>query len=281
MKRVTCVGILLAFAGTAGVVPASADTPSTSAETVSVAGSARAAGVRVVTSVNVAEVTVGDGAVVRVKVPQARKASRVTLQEFGVNKYGTPAWVVVKTVKAKKVNTFGVTVKAINTAKYRALVAYKGVKKPVKSNVATVMVWRWVALGAFEAYADTGGTAFTNVDIAGQSYFPAWIGANGLGGGVWEEKFTLGRHCKAFKGVAGVSDDSDDGSSATVVITADDVPVYQSPVLTPGTAVPFEVPLAMPYRFAVKGTDTSAQYVDAFPAVGHPSLLCTGVDPTV
>jgi hypothetical protein len=277
VKRVSCVGLLLALVGGVGASPAASVAPTRPDADVP----ARVSAMRVVASVVQSEVNEGDRATVRVKVPKARTARRVTLQVRGDGSFGAPALVKVKTSKAAKTTVFTVTVTATNTAQYRALVSYKGVKKPVKSNVAKVTVWRWVPLGGFDAYFDTGGTSFSTVNLAGETYFPTWYGSGGLGAGAWEERFTLGRHCKAFKGVAGVGDDSDDGSSGTVTLAADDVAVWQSPVLTPGMTVPFEIALAAPYRFAVSAADTSPTYTDAHVAIGHPELLCTGVDPSM
>ena len=87
----------------------------------------------------------------------------------------------------------------------------------------------------------------------------------------WESRFTVGRHCQAMRGVAGVRDESADGSSAVVRLLADDVPIYTSPTLTPGTAQPFQVALALPYRLAVQAQNL----VDVAPA--EPSTRRWGI----
>lgn len=78
-------------------------------------------------------------------------------------------------------------------------------------------------------------------------------------------------------GILGVDDQSDDGSSGAIAITADDVSIYESPALTPGMSVKIQVPLALPYRFGLRATDTSPDGVDAYPVIGDPALLCTGI----
>lgn len=230
---------------------------------------------RVVAKADKTEVTEGDRLTVKVKVPKAATARSVTLQELGTDTYGRPAWVKAGKRRAAKVSKFSVTVTATNVAKYRALVSYKKSAKPVKSNVASVKVWRWISLEDYVAYESTGGASFDEVALAGRTYFSWYAYSSSYRS--WETRWTPGRNCKAFKGVAGVTDWSADGSSATVAVLADGVPVWQSPTLTPGMTVPFEVPLAMPYRFALLAVNSSADGVRAYPAVGDPAFLCTGV----
>jgi hypothetical protein len=75
----------------------------------------------------------------------------------------------------------------------------------------------------------------------------------------------------------GIADISEDGSSGSIAFTADDVSVYESPVLTPGMDVPVNVRLSAPYRFGVQAANTSPEGVKAWPVIGDPALLCTGV----
>ncbi len=81
----------------------------------------------------------------------------------------------------------------------------------------------------------------------------------------------------------GLDDDSDDGSSGTVALTADGIPIYQSRSLTPGMALPVTIPIANPYRLALQLTDTTPggsdghDPIEAYPSIGDPTLRCTGV----
>ena len=94
----------------------------------------------------------------------------------------------------------------------------------------------------------------------------------------WEGRFTLGRHCRAFRGVMGVTDTSADGSSVTIALVADDTnTVYQSPSLTPGMSHPFQVDLPSPYRLSIQAKNTSPEGVRVSPAIGTPEVLCTGL----
>lgn len=93
-----------------------------------------------------------------------------------------------------------------------------------------------------------------------------------------EARFTVGRHCKAFRAVAGLADSSDDGSSGIVAVRAEDVEVYRSATLVPGMQRAVQVPLRLPYRFTMQAFDTSPDSVDGRPMFGDPELLCTAVD---
>jgi hypothetical protein len=273
-----CAGLLVALVAGMGATPAASAEFSPAlkpSEAVGSGGVAARAAVRVVAKADKTEVTEGDRLTVKVKVPKAATARSVTLETMGTNTYGQPAWVKAGKRKASKTTKFTVTVTAENTAKYRALVSYKKATKPVKSNVASVKVWRWISLEEYVAYQSTGGASFDDVSLAGRTYLSWYAYSSAYSS--WETRWTAGRNCKAFKGVAGVTDWSVDGSSATVTVLADDVPVYQSPTLTPGMSVPFEVSMASPYRFALLATNTSATGAKVYPAVGDPALLCTGV----
>ena len=94
----------------------------------------------------------------------------------------------------------------------------------------------------------------------------------------YESRYTVGRHCKAIRGVAGVSDKSADRSSAVVSVVADETTtVFTSGTLSPGMAEQFEVDLAKPYRLSIQAQRTSPADQAAYPAIGSPELLCTGL----
>lgn len=245
---------------------------------------ARAAGRSVILAKVPSDVTEGDRYTVVVKVGSASKAKKVELQVRTTNIYGDPVWETVKKrqVGGAKKHTLPMVAGAENPVKLRALVTYKDGAK-ARSRAARVTTWRWFDLHAFDAYYETASISHhyaSNLAIAGAAYI-GWYGY-GYRTTSWETRHTPGRHCKAFRGVAGVTDNSADGSSAEFKIVADETAVvYQSPVLIPGAAHPFEVPLASPYRIAIQARTTST--APASPAIGAPQLLCdyaTGSSPS-
>jgi hypothetical protein len=75
-----------------------------------------------------------------------------------------------------------------------------------------------------------------------------------------------------------VTDTSAPGSSALLQIVDDSgATVFASGPLTPGMTQPVDVTLATPYRLEVHAQDTSPDKVQAYPALGDPELLCTGL----
>ena len=154
-------------------------------------------------------------------------------------------------------------------------VTYAGKRAAVASKPISVTVWRWIPLRDYEPYYSAGYPAFGQVSLNGRRY-DGW-GARYVHAGSWEARFTPGRHCNAFRGVLGLSDNSDDGSSGTIGFTADDSLIYGSPPLTPGMEFPVEVPLAKPYRFGIQLADTSPDKIESWPVIGDPAFLCTGV----
>jgi hypothetical protein len=225
-----------------------------------------------------ADVVEGDRFTVEVKVGRVHDAKVVQLeQQVSVN--GKLAWQTVGKTKAKKKKTykFGAVAGKADTQTYRARVVYRE-GKPAKSAASASTVWHWKPLLAFTAYSHTTGAndnGLTAFNLNGVSFY-GWFTTGSFKS--WESRFTVGRHCQAIRGVAGVRDESADGSSAVVRLLADDVPVYTSPPLTPGTAQPFQVPLAMPYRLTVLAQNTSSPPpLTVYPALGSPELLCTGL----
>lgn len=191
---------------------------------------------------------------------------------------GAP-WQVVSKTRARKKRTYSFTATAgpEDTVRYRVKVLYE--RGTVSSTPASTAVWHWTPMTDFEPYLQTPGVSFGNnvhITINGVGYRGGWETYGKYG--VWESRVTPGRHCSALRGVVGISDDSADGSSAVVTVTAEETtPVYTSPTLTPGMSVPFQVALATPFRLGVSATRTSLPTLAAYPALATPELLCTGL----
>lgn len=222
---------------------------------------------------------------VSIKSPAA--ATKVTLQRYQPSRYGwdAPEWKHVKTVspRGKRELRFVAVATEKNAERFRVVVMYKKAK-PATSNPVSVKVWRWIPLSEYDPYylSEPAGMIRSSVALNGRSY-SGWGAAYYSHTGSWEARFTPGRHCKAFRGVLGVADMSHDGSSGTIAVTADDIVVYESPVLTPGMDISVTVPLALPYRLGLRLLDTtpggtpSRDAVESWPVVGDPGLLCSGV----
>ncbi|MDN4159979.1 hypothetical protein [Nocardioides abyssi] len=228
----------------------------------------------------------GDRLTLTVALKSAAKAKMVTLQRYQPSRYGwdAPAWNDVKTVnpRGNRRLRFAVLATEKNVERFRAVVAYKKAK-PTTSRPVNIKVWRWIPLSEYDPYYETGGTTvYGTFGINGRVY-------KGFGPytfshlGSWESQFTPGRNCRAFRGVFGLDDDSDDGSSGVIAVTADDVQVYETPPLTPGMSLEWTVQLPHPYRLGLQLRDTSPggseahDEVESYPAIGDPALLCTGV----
>lgn len=257
-------------------------TPAVAAE-VPVAAAAKAPKRPVVTT---SAKSVVEGKVIRVRatIHAGKRARRATLQRARVDVWGKTHWDVVRSKKVKGKGkkrrvAFRTTVTDENRARYRVSVTYKKRKKPRISKVARVQVWRWIPLYRYRAYYTAGGTnqalEYSTMSINGQSY-RGWLTFGSLTS--WEDRFTPGRNCRSFRGVAGLQDTSDDGTTGSITLRGDDEDVWQSPELSPGMAVTFRVPLKpKPYRFSILAANTSAGELTALPAIGDPAFLCTGV----
>ena len=231
------------------------------------------------------QVEEGNRVLLSAAVNAPRRAARISLQKWNVPLYyGDPSWQTVTTarVNGRRNIRFSRTVAGPNSERYRVAVTYKRIKKPVNSTPVLVTVWRWIPLSAYQPYYETGGAYFGTTTINGRAY-TGWGPATFSHVGSWGSRFTPGRHCNAFKAVLGVADISSDGSSGRIAFTADDKPIYISPVLTPGMSAYVKVPLANPYRFGIQVTDTtpggttSRDAVESWPVLGEPAFLCTGV----
>lgn len=231
-----------------------------------------------------AEVTEGDRFDVVVKVRKAAKAKKVELQIRTKDIFGNTVWETVKkrAVAGKSKQSLRAVAGPVNPLKLRVLATYKDGKKE-RTKPFGITTWRWFDLYDFRPYYATPGTysnEFIDFVIAGRAFI-GWYGI-GTRETAWESRHTPGRHCTSFRGVAGVTDTSMDGSSAQITVVADETTVvYQSPSLTPGASYPFEVSLARPYRLAIRSQLTSTARATA--AIGAPQLLCdytTGQSPS-
>lgn len=256
------------------VAPAGAE-PSSRSEVVAKARAARPAGGVVLTSPR-REVEEGDRLRLTAKVKKPRRAKRAVLQLWTVPiYYGSPSWETVRTARVKRKRVrFNVVVTSLNTARYRVVVPQG--RRMMKSRPVSIKVWRWIELREFASYYSTNVTGVSEKLINGSRH-RAWGPQYAISNVSWESRYTPGRNCKAFSGVAGLWDASADGSSGVIVLHADDDEIYRSKQLTPGVEVRFQVPLARPYRLALQAFNTSAEDLDAWPLIGDPSLLCTGV----
>ena len=106
---------------------------------------------------------------------------------------------------------------------------------------------------------------------------PAWGAQYTIAASSWESRYTPGRNCKAFRGIAGLSDTSADGATGAVAVSADEQLLWSSTVLTPGATQAFEIAMDRPYRVALTATNTVAPDVKSFPLIGDPQLLCSGL----
>ncbi len=224
-----------------------------------------------------AHVVEGDQFTVVVKVGRVDGAEVVRLEQQ-VSVHGKLSWQTVGKAKAKqkKKYEFRAVGGEADTLTYRARVVYDS-GRPATSAPSISTVWHWKPLGAFDPYSHSSGVndnGISSFNLNGLS-FHGWFTTGSMKS--WESRFTLGRHCQAMRGVAGVRDESADGSSAVVRLLADDVPIYTSPTLTPGTAQPFQVALALPFRLAVQAQNISPPSVTVYPAIANPELLCTGL----
>jgi hypothetical protein len=221
------------------------------------------------------DVMEGDRFKVKVRVGSPVKAKTLVLQQRVVDILGNTSWTSLKSrkVASKARHTFKLVATGVDTQRFRALVVYRGAGK-VRSAARGVTVWAWTDLGRIPHYYATSGVnhEYFQFGLAGTQY-RGWLTMGGYGS--WETRFTPGRHCKAFRGVVGVTDQSADGSSGQVTLLANETAiVYQSPVLTPGAAHGFEIALSAPYRFAIQGRNLSPDGVRSYPAIGTPQFLC-------
>lgn len=227
------------------------------------------------------EVVEGDRIAITARVPKARAARRVVLERLKMPVYegiGSPTWETVRSVAARgraRIR-FKTLAQQPDIEKLRIRVTYKNQRKSALSRPVSLKVWSWVPLREIPTYYSSPSASLVELPIGGRKY-PAW-GAYFGSALSYESRFTAGRNCKTFRGIAGLTDASQDGATGTVQVSADEQLVWSSPTLTPGVTVPIELALSLPYRFALVATNTSSPGVRSYPAVGNPELLCSGLD---
>lgn len=269
MKLIVC---LVATAATLVVMP------STTATAVTTEARSQVTDIRKATVKSSAvEVTEGDRIALRVRVPQAKNARRVVLQERRIDVFGQAQWTDIDSKRARGQLKYRLTVTAQNEATYRVAITYRGRAKPVLSRPTKLTVWRWIELREFAPYFQTSLAGYGEADMNGSRY-AAWGGYAGTSIRSWEARVTPGRNCTRFRAILGLADTSDDDSSGVVSFAVDEATtVYQSPPLTPGMTVPVTLELARPYRFGMAAANTSADKVRAYPMVGNGAFYCTGI----
>jgi hypothetical protein len=215
-----------------------------------------------------------------VKVGRARDAKQILLQQLQTDIYGQTGWETVRKAKVRgqKKRTFHAVAGTDDSQRYRARVIYDDARPAMSRPVAST-VWHWTDMMAFTAYAVTNGISsnhYNHFRMNGIEYHGGWY--TYISYATWELRFTPGRHCKAFRGVAGLTDESKDGSSGAIQLVADETTTaFSSTTLTPGMDQPFQVDLATPYRLFIEAQKTSPADQAAYPAIGNPELLCTGL----
>lgn len=215
---------------------------------------------------------------VTARIQSPRRATTLTWQRWDIPVYyGTPSWKPLRTVKVRGRRTIPLkrVARGRNTERYRVVVKYKKARK-VTSKPAAAKVWHWVPLDDISSYYSTSLTGFSQRDVNGRSY-RVWGPQYNVRASSWEMRFTPGRNCKEFRGLLGLVDSSDDGSSGAISFTIEDKDVYTSPTLVPGMTAPLTLKLARPYRFGLIATNTSADGLSAWPVVADPRLLCHGL----
>ncbi len=210
-----------------------------------------------------------------------RDAKRIEFQQFLPEYLGdsTPVWTAVRSRRVTNGGSLILKMVADDsvTQRIRAVITYTSGDRST-SRPANVKIWHWINLYDFDAYYSAGAiwdSQFISFAMNGDT----WLGWQTYSSSsMWESRYTLGRHCKAFRGTLGLKDDSSDGTTATVTLLTDETTeVYTSPTLVPGAVEQVEFDLARPYRFSIQGRDTTpdseATHV-VHPAIGTPQFLC-------
>ncbi|MDP2775223.1 MAG: hypothetical protein Q8O61_16850 [Nocardioides sp.] len=225
------------------------------------------------------QVTEGQRAEITVKVAAPGQAKTVRIETRGEDIFGNPEWTTLKRalVRGRAKVRLAVTVTGVNTQVFRAVAVYKD-KKSAASKPFPVIVWRWMGLHEFNSYYSTPGvydSEYLAFPMNGHQY----IGWQTYGSyGAWETRYTLGRHCRRMQGVFGVHDQSADGSTAKITVLADDQPLFESNALSPGTVQVVSRAMPRAYRISILAQTTSEDPSNyAYPAIGTPQFLCTGL----
>ena len=224
-----------------------------------------------------AQVSEGDRVTLNVRVPNAKDAMRVELQERVSGVYAN-TWTDRGSKRAKARMEFRTTIVAENEALYRVAVTYRDRTRPVVSKPVELTVWRWVELRDFTPYYESPLAGYGSTTMNGDVY-AVWGGYAGSTQRAWEARVTPGRNCTRFRAVLGLADSSDDRSSGVISFSVEEATtVYQSPTLVPGMTLPVELDLASkPFRFGLSAANTSPDKVKGYPMVGNGAFYCTGI----
>lgn len=273
-RRMRLTAGVLALA--AGIAPV-ADLTSSVESSAALGAAARTTSPSVTIAQAPKDVTQGDRFAVTVRVGSASQARTVEIQMQTEDYAGTKYWTRLRATQVRGTarHVFKLVATGVDTQRLRALATYRG-SRSVASKPFGVTVWQWTDLAGIPSYYSTNGVSdhpSSQFGMNGDQYI-GWYTYGPYG--MWEARYTPGRHCKAFRGVFGVTDSSGDGSSAEFALLADETSlVYQSPALVPGAVETVEFEVASPYRFAIQARDTSPEDVYAFPAIGNPQFLCS------
>lgn len=257
--------------------------PSASAQPVTADGHSSVASRVAATTAKVTapdDVTEGDRYKIRVKLKTPSAFRVAAFEQRLPDIFGNLTWQALKrvSVRGRRQLSFGVVAGGTDRETFRVVLQPTS-GRPFNSKPVNVDIWHWYPLSSFPSYYATQGIAddaFSSFFMNGRSYIGSWSTDGTYRS--WESRYTLGRHCRTMSGTFGVTDDSTDGSSATIQVVAEGVySLYTSPSLTPGAVDTQTVELPTPYRISVIGTNTSPDKVLAYPAAGDLVFLCTGL----
>jgi len=228
----------------------------------------------------------GTAFAVTVRVPRPRTATTIVLQfhDWHNDEYDSTLKWTKKTsarVQGRGTVVFHVRADDAREAWFRAVIAYTGTTRRATSVARRVNYQHWFPLSSFSRYYDAGDAIdLESFQMAGR----AWNGwfADGSAG---ESRYTLGSACVRIRATIGVTDSSSDGATgkitlATIAPGGTATTFYTSPTLVAGKTVSINRVLASPYRFSIIGQDTTPAVTDgspqprAYPAVGDPEFLC-------
>lgn len=234
------------------------------------------------------DVSEGEFFTVSARLASPRRAARVEFQHqvTGAHSFESiTQWTPAAAVRVLGRRTVRLRLRAdtARSARFRAVVSYRGTKRTATSPSVRVDFCHWQGLPW--GYSHVGSAID---DLAFSMAGRDWNGWQMYGGGSAETRYTLAGECKELKATVGLTDRSDDGATGSVVLstidpTATARAAWTSPVLVPGRTVAVHVRLSAPYRFSIFGQNTSAPGVDgsghatarsAYPAFGDPEFLC-------
>ena len=203
---------------------------------------------------------------VRVRLTRTAEAKRITLERQYVDVFDDKSWETVKSVaaEAQAMHVFKTIADESSTGRFRARVTYRDGNRSRPSPLAPRCgVGRRSTPSARTTARPACGPPEPRSFAMNGTEYKGWT--TYATAPTWEERFTVGRHCKELRGDFGVEDDSDDGTSAITAIVADDVPVFTSGSLTPGMVQRASINLDRPYRLAIRATNTSPSDLEVFP----------------